>query len=138
MTVYKQLRDELADLQARFEAKAFSLVPLYHDLIWSPELRGWGEEEFASLRQANAGHGRFSWEEWELWPGALACSRFYGNGATPASRLIDFRHLAARAYRVLCAFHDLQRQGQALPTGYRLTADCISDVRPQEPGSASC
>ncbi len=137
MTEYKLLRDELIDLQTRFEGKAFPLVPLYHDLIWSPEMAGWTDEEYAAFRAGNADRQDFKVEEWELWPGAIACSRYYGNGVTPQTWLVDFRNLAARAYRVLCGFLDLQRRGYPLPNGFRLNLNCLSEERPDQPGSAS-
>jgi hypothetical protein len=136
MIEYGLLRDELVDIQARFEGKAFPLVPLYHDLIWSPELAGWTEKEYAAFVTANTGRSHFTMEEWELWPGGIACSRYYGNGNTPVTRLADFRHLAARAYRILGAIADLDKRGHSLPDGFRLRLDCLSDERPDEPGAA--
>lgn len=119
------------------EAKAFPLVPLYHTLIWSPELKGWSEKEFAAFLTANAGRSQFATEEWELWPGGIACSRYCGNGRTPLTRLVDFRHLSARAYRILGAIADLKNQDRPFPDGFRLRLDCLSDEHPDEPGSAA-
>jgi len=138
MIEYGLLRDELVDIQARFEAKAFPLVPLYHDLIWSPEMAGWTEKEYSAFHTANnTGQSQFTMEEWELWPCGIACSRYYGNGYTPVTRLADFRHLAARAYRILGAIADLEKRGHSLPDGFRLRLDCLSEERPDERGAAA-
>jgi hypothetical protein len=137
MIEYGLLRAELVDIQSRFEANAFPLVPLYHDLIWSPEMAGWTDKEYAAFRTANTGQSQFTMEEWELWPGGIACSRYYGTRYTPVTRLADFRHLAARAYRILGAIADLEKQGHTFPDGFRLRLDCLSDERPHEPGAAA-
>lgn len=135
MNEYRQLRHELTQLQAQFEAKAFPLVPLYHDLIWSPDLKGWTETEFVALRKATE-PSPFAMEKWELWSGKIACSRYSGNGSLPATRLADFRHLAARAYRILCALADIGKERDAVPDDFRLRIDCISEAYPDQPGAA--
>lgn len=136
-TDYGTLRDGLWDIQKEFEAGRYLGIPMHHDLFWSPEFEGWDESEYRAFIKANTQVEEFTGEAWELWPGRIACSRYFGMNVLFESRLAEFRHLSARAYRTLCSIAQLDMTQYQLVDIPLLDFPVTSEAVSSHPGDSA-
>ena len=137
-TKYGQLRDGLWDIQHECEQGHSWHLPLFHDLIWSPDFDGWTQADYEAFVSENSVGEELTGETWELWPRRIASSRYYGSSALFETRLHQFRHLAARAYRTLCAISKLHLPEFSLLAPASISFSAVSEAEPTSPdGSAA-
>jgi hypothetical protein len=115
---YEGLREEVLEVQQEFELFSAERIPLYHDLIWSPDFQEWKERAYTAFIKKNRQASSAQWESWEMWPNRAACSRFWGYRENAQAYLPQFKKLADRSYYLL---EELRHPGKNIKDKFRVT-----------------